>query len=75
MSLPTVSEVLDMRVRHKLLGWTGRLVVDDCYVSSHGSHTCNLRLAVVIVQDPRDEDGKYHEDPWVENLKELEVLL
>jgi len=66
------------KVRHKKEGWTGRLYIDDMYMSEGGtgSHTfCGtVTQTFTLHQDCHKEDGSYVEDPRIESLDELEIL-
>jgi hypothetical protein len=75
MSLPTLAEFLAVRVRHKKEGWTGVTTVEDCHGRYNSSHAMGMSVTLRIQQDTHDENGKYVEDPWVDDLEELEVLL
>jgi hypothetical protein len=62
------------RIKHKEEGWTGVIEVYDLETNSFSSHKCSGKIEFIITQDAYDENEKYHEDPDVESLNELEFL-
>ena len=62
------------KIRHKKEGWTGTLVIEGINPTSWASHYMGINILANIIQDPKDKDGKYHEDPEIEDLDELEFI-
>lgn len=63
------------RIKHKTEGWTGTLEIDPyCSEGWSSSHSCGGTILFTIEQDSRKENGDYVEDPYIENLDELEIL-
>jgi len=70
----TLREFLETAVLRHRKGWTGALRILSCSAVAQRSHGVELQLHVEVIQHAYTSDGRYVEDPWVNDLQELEVM-
>lgn len=65
---------MTLRVLHKTEGWTATMEIDGGHETAQSSRVLTWQITAFIIQDMYDESGRYHEDPRIESLDELELL-
>lgn len=63
-----------VRVRHTKDGWTGTVYYESTEDRGYSSHVAFVNVRLTVVQNSHDENGKYYEDPDVQDAEELEVI-
>jgi hypothetical protein len=66
---------MKFKIKHKEEGWTGTLEIESLNGNAYSSHRMYGTIDFTINQDAYDDNKKYHEDPSIDSLDELEIEL